>query len=99
MTFRKLALAALLALAPAALSAQQMDAVPDRAAREGEGPFPRLLIAGATVIEGSGAPPAGPIDILVEKNRIAALYPGGAPANVRSSASKVGAAGGRTSPI
>jgi len=94
MTFRKLALAALLALAPAALSAQQMDAVPDRAAGEGEGPFPRLLIAGATVIEGSGAPPAGPIDILVEKDRIAALYPGGAPANVRSSASKVVEAGG-----
>lgn len=94
MRFRTLALAALLALAPAALSAQQMDAVPDRAADEGEGPFPRMLIAGATVIEGSGAPPAGPIDILVEGNRIAALYPGGAPANVRSSASKVVEAGG-----
>ncbi len=36
----------------------------------GEGPYPRLLIRGATVIEGSGAPPVGPVDIVVENDRI-----------------------------
>ena len=41
---------------------------PDRA--EGEGPFNRLIIRGATVIDGAGAPPRGPVDIVIEKNTI-----------------------------
>ncbi|HEX8253900.1 MAG TPA: amidohydrolase, partial [Thermoanaerobaculia bacterium] len=44
---------------------------PDRRANEGEGPFKRLIIRGATVIDGSGAPPSGPVDIVIEGNRIA----------------------------
>jgi len=51
---------------------------PDR--DEGEGPFERLIIRGATLIDGTGAPPIGPVDIVVEKNRIADIvsvgYPG-----------------------
>jgi adenine deaminase len=51
---------------------------PDRA--EGEGPFNRLIIRGATVIDGAGAPPRGPVDIVIEKNRITSIsgvgYPG-----------------------
>ena len=43
---------------------------PDRRANEGEGPFQRLIIRGATVIDGSGAPPIGPMDIVIEGNRI-----------------------------
>lgn len=43
---------------------------PDRRAGEGEGPFDRLIIRGATVIDGTGAPPVGPVDIVIEKNRI-----------------------------
>jgi hypothetical protein len=39
---------------------------PDRS--EGEGPFKRLVIRGATVIDGSGAPPKGPVDIVIEGN-------------------------------
>ena len=77
MTAWKYALAALAMVATQPLVAQ-MEPVPARAADEGEGPFGKLLIRGATVIEGSGAPPAGPFDIMVEGNRIAALYPGGA---------------------
>ena len=65
-----------------------MQPVPDIQPGEAEGPFDRLLIRGATVIEGSGAPPAGPVDILVEGNRIAALYPGGAPQTVRDGAAR-----------
>jgi imidazolonepropionase-like amidohydrolase len=58
----------------------RMIPAPDRAADEGEGPFERLIIRGATVIDGSGAPPIGPVDIVIEGNRIAKIesvgYPG-----------------------
>ena len=37
---------------------------------EGEGPFDRLVIRGATIIDGTGAPPQGPVDIVIENNRI-----------------------------
>ncbi len=43
---------------------------PDRRADEGEGPFERLVIRGATIIDGTGAPPQGPVDIVIENNRI-----------------------------
>ena len=36
-----------------------------------EGPFDQLIIRGATLINGNGAPPIGPVDIVIEKNRIA----------------------------
>ena len=36
----------------------------------GEGPFDRLILRGATLIDGTGAPPIGPVDIVIEKNRI-----------------------------
>ena len=39
----------------------------------GIGPFTRLVLRGATVIDGTGAPPIGPIDIVVENGRIAEL--------------------------
>ena len=39
----------------------------------GIGPFGRLVLRGATVIDGTGAPPIGPIDIVVENGRIAEL--------------------------
>jgi cytosine/adenosine deaminase-related metal-dependent hydrolase len=55
-------------------------AAPDRRPGEGEGPFERLVIRGATVIDGTGAPPQGPMDIVIEGNRIAEVrsvgYPG-----------------------
>lgn len=53
---------------------------PDRQAGEGEGPFERLIVRGATLIDGTGAPPIGPVDIVIENNRIADVvsvgYPG-----------------------
>lgn len=39
----------------------------------GEGPYERLVIRGATVIDGAGAPPTGPIDIVVEGGRITGI--------------------------
>ena len=41
---------------------------PDRT--EGEGPFDRLVIRGANLIDGTGAPPVGPVDIVIEGDRI-----------------------------
>jgi hypothetical protein len=62
---------------PAQLKAQMADA-PDRA--EGEGPFDRLIIRGATMIDGTGSPAVGPVDIIIEGNRITRIqnvgYPG-----------------------
>lgn len=36
----------------------------------GEGPFSQLIIRGVTLINGDGSPPRGPIDIVVENNKI-----------------------------
>lgn len=52
---------------------------PDRRPGEGEGPFQRLIIRGATVIDGTGAPPRGPMDIVIEGNRIVEVKNVGAP--------------------
>ena len=45
-----------------------------------QGPFSQLIIRGVTLINGNGAPPQGPVDIVVEKNRITRVqvvgYPG-----------------------
>jgi len=58
-------------------SAQVLKA-PDR--KEGEGPWNQLIIRGAILINGTGAPPFGPVDIVVEGNKIASIknvgYPG-----------------------
>ena len=57
--------------------AQVRDA-PDR--QRGEGPWTQLIIRGVTLINGNGAPPTGPVDIVVENNRIKRVanvgYPG-----------------------
>ena len=39
-------------------------------AGEGEGPFERLILRGVTLIDGTGAPPQGPVDIVIARNRI-----------------------------
>jgi imidazolonepropionase-like amidohydrolase len=54
---------------------------PARRADEGRGPFKTLVIRGAILIDGSGAPPVGPVDIIVEGNRIQAVRTGRAPQN------------------
>ncbi|HUP44986.1 MAG TPA: amidohydrolase, partial [Thermoanaerobaculia bacterium] len=64
-------LAVFLLLAAAAAAAQvEPPYAPDRRPDEGEGPFERLIIRGATLVDGTGAPPIGPVDIVVERNRI-----------------------------
>jgi imidazolonepropionase-like amidohydrolase len=56
-----------------------LNPAPDRRDGEGEGPFERLIIRGATVIDGTGAPPAGPMDIVIEGNRIVQIANVGVP--------------------
>lgn len=38
--------------------------------KEGEGPFAQMIIRGATLINGTGAPPTGPVDIVIKQNKI-----------------------------
>jgi hypothetical protein len=46
---------------------------------EGEGPFGRLILRGVTVIDGTGAPPFGPVDLVIEKDRIVRITSVGVP--------------------
>ncbi|MGC1631345.1 MAG: amidohydrolase [Gelidibacter sp.] len=59
--------------------AAQMIGGPDRKSGEGEGPYDRLIIRGATLIDGTGGPPAGPVDIIIEKNKIVDIVSVGVP--------------------
>jgi len=56
----------------------QVKPAPDRA--EGQGPYAQMIIRGATLINGTGSPPIGPVDIVIEGNRIVDIeivgYPG-----------------------
>ncbi|WP_080059475.1 amidohydrolase family protein [Spirosoma aerolatum] len=56
----------------------QVEKAPAR--HEGEGPFGKLIVRGVTLVNSTGAPPIGPVDIVVEKNRITQIkqvgYPG-----------------------
>ncbi len=57
---------------------ESIEAAPARS--EGEGPYPRLILRGLTLINGTGAPPRGPVDIVIAGNRIEDVvsvgYPG-----------------------
>ncbi|GAB3291388.1 amidohydrolase family protein [Parahaliea aestuarii] len=44
---------------------------------ESEGPFERLVIANAFLVDGTGAPPRGPVSIVIENDRIADIRGGG----------------------
>lgn len=43
---------------------------PSPQVKEGEGPYPQMIIRGATLINGTGAPPTGPVDIVIKQNKI-----------------------------
>jgi imidazolonepropionase-like amidohydrolase len=74
-----IAVAATLGL-PGFVRAQGMEVTHPRRSDEGGGPYTRLVIRGATMIDGTGAPPQGPVDIVIEGDRIAEIrsvgYPG-----------------------
>ncbi|HMP15098.1 MAG TPA: amidohydrolase family protein [Saprospiraceae bacterium] len=60
--------------------ASAQEKAPNRKPDEGDGPHAQLIIRGVTLINGNGAPPIGPVDIVVEGNRITQVqtvgYPG-----------------------
>jgi imidazolonepropionase-like amidohydrolase len=66
---------------PGATLAQETKTIPasQRGADEGHGPFQTLVIRGAILIDGTGGPPRGPVDIVVEGNRITAIHSAGYP--------------------
>ena len=71
----------------------QAPGLPPRA--EGEGPYERLILRGATVIDGTGAPAAGPVDVVISGNRIVDLVVVGAPGMPIDPADRPKADGGR----
>jgi imidazolonepropionase-like amidohydrolase len=75
-----LALAAFALLAGDALAQQGgMEETNRRRADEGDGPHERLILRGGTYIDGAGSPPLGPVDIVIENDRIAEIRPVGFP--------------------
>jgi imidazolonepropionase-like amidohydrolase len=75
-----LSLIAVVSIAAVQLGAQQgIKPAPARKAGEGLGPFKTLVIRGVTIIDGTGAPPAGPMDVVIQGNRIASIRGAGTP--------------------
>ena len=74
------AVALVFALVAPAISQEreQVRPAPDRNG-QGDGPHERLILRGGIVIDGTGAPPAGPKDIVIEGNRIVEIKSVGTP--------------------
>lgn len=79
-TLSVLALAAS-AAAPSSVAVAQAgsaaDPIPARSL--GEGPWSRTVLRNATYVDGTGAPAQGPVDIVIENDRIAQIVPIGSP--------------------
>jgi hypothetical protein len=76
---RKLLLLAFVLSISITLSAQErVKKAPE--VKDGDGPYTQLIIRGVMLIDGTGAPPIGPTDIVVKGNRIVSIqtvgYPG-----------------------
>ena len=78
-SLRALTLALLAGALTVSLTAQQMQPTPNRRAGEGDGPYDRLVIRGATIIDGTGAPPRGPVDLVITQDRITEISSVGFP--------------------
>jgi hypothetical protein len=55
----------------------QIQKAPER--KEGEGPWNQLIIRGVILVNGTASPPVGPVDIVIEKNRIKSVNNVGSP--------------------
>src|SRR5690606_15160589 len=75
---KRLTVLALAVLAAAAHA--QIEPAPDRRPGEGDGPYPQLILRGVTLVNGTGAPTTGPVDIVIRGNHIERIanvgYPG-----------------------
>ena len=61
------------------LHGQKLNPAPPRSPSDGGGPYKRLIIRGITVIDGTGAAPEGPMDVVIEGNRIVDVVSVGVP--------------------
>ncbi|MGQ8364754.1 amidohydrolase family protein [Glaciecola sp. 1036] len=52
---------------------------PEKSPNEGEGPYATLILRGANLINGEGAPVQGPVDIVIENNKITNIVSVGYP--------------------
>lgn len=75
---KKLLFLSMLSFCVAFATLGQIQPAPDRG--EGDGPYGKLILRGVILVDGTGAPPVGPVDIVVEGNKIAQIqvvgYPG-----------------------
>ncbi|MCC3860414.1 amidohydrolase family protein [Pseudemcibacter aquimaris] len=62
-----------------ASSALSQDGLVIEPRKEGQGPYNRLILRGAYLIDGTGAPTRGPVDIVVENDRITEIKTVGYP--------------------
>lgn len=75
----RLSMASLAILGLAASAAAQMEDTNRRSADEGDGPHDRLILRGGIYIDGAGSPPLGPVDIVIENDRIVQIQAVGFP--------------------
>ncbi|MCZ6837238.1 MAG: amidohydrolase family protein [Planctomycetota bacterium] len=64
-----------MAIAPSTIAQHDVEPegvpiAPDRPQGEGDGPYDRLILRGGILVDGTGAPPIGPMDIVIEGNKI-----------------------------
>lgn len=76
---KRLTIFSILLCLTAQLLAKPGASSPNRADDEGQGPYARLILRNANLISGEGAPVVGPVDIVIEKNRIANIVSVGHP--------------------
>lgn len=70
--------AALLSMSAAYAEPREIPA-PSRISGEGGGPYKRLVIRGVTLIDGTGGPARGPVDIVIDGDRITDIVRAGWP--------------------
>ncbi len=70
----------IVALSGLAFCASLLAAIPSAPDRQrGEGPFEQLILRNAIVVDGTGAPPIGPVDIVIDDERIVDIVGVGPP--------------------
>ena len=79
----KLVFTALMTVALSVMASNSLAApgasAPTKKDSEGDGPCSRLILRAVTLVNGEGAPARGPVDIVIEKNRIAQIVDVGHP--------------------
>ena len=65
---------AMLALGPMGAFAAETPPAEPPERKEGEGPYPQLILRNVTIIEGTLSPPISPVDIVIEGSRIKSIH-------------------------